>query len=129
MVEYYGWININQSVDGENEEDIRLTVKELEHQLHAIDFPERILTVKVINGNFVFNASGVCNHFSQDVEDVFEIYRVIAAKAPGSYGLLYIRNDEDRGRDNEFVVWRLARGAFSSFRDRYLSPCNPVIED
>ncbi|KRF32213.1 hypothetical protein ASG93_04815 [Paenibacillus sp. Soil787] len=52
---------------------------------------------------------------------------------PGSYGLLYVHNDEDfKGEDdnsNNFIVWKLARGKLTQEKDNYLSPYIPVVED
>jgi len=46
-----------------------------------------------------------------------------------SYGLLYVHNDEDRDRSNEFVVYRLAQGAITQFPDSLLSPFVPTVDD
>ena len=61
------------------------------------------------------------------------LFQYIAKIAPGSYGLLYIRDDEDhlRGNDYEncFRVWRLCRGTLIELDDPFLSPAIPVVED
>jgi hypothetical protein len=63
----------------------------------------------------------------------------LAEAGPGSYGLVYLRDDEDvgdggraRGRDgtdhsNEFRVWRLLAGKVKEFDDPFLSPIVPKI--
>ena len=54
----------------------------------------------------------------------------IGKYAPGSYGILYVHNDEDiEGLSNEFQVWRLVRGNLEKQKDYYLSPCVPVIKN
>jgi len=71
---------------------------------------------------------GLRNHRVPSVERLFA---VIAEHAPESYGLLYLRDDEDpRGLDfdNCFRVWRLSLGEFAEMADPFLSPCVPTIE-
>lgn len=52
----------------------------------------------------------------------------MATKLPDSYGLLYLHDDEAEGQDNEFRVWRLARGTFEERSDPFLSPYCPTVE-
>jgi hypothetical protein len=77
----------------------------------------------------VLFAHGLRNH---RYEPVIDLFRWVAEELPHSYGLLYVRDDEDHGReanyDNEFRVWRLARGRFEELADPFLSPCNPIAE-
>ncbi len=81
------------------------------------------------NGLIVLVAHGLRNHRYEPVVDLF---RWMASELPYSYGLLYVHDDEDihRGaeRDNEFRVWRLARGEFGEFADSFLSPYIPTVE-
>ncbi|BBO36121.1 Imm7 family immunity protein [Lacipirellula parvula] len=62
----------------------------------------------------------------------------LAVNGTGSYGLLYLHDDEDDGvskrygrggvdRTNEFRVWRLASGQLMEFDDPFLSPIVPLI--
>jgi hypothetical protein len=57
----------------------------------------------------------------------------VAENLPGSYGLLYVHDDEDiqdeEDNSNTFVVWKITRGKLTQEKDNYLSPCIPVIED
>jgi len=75
----------------------------------------------------------VCVHGlrSHRTPSIQHLFAVIAKEAPESYGLLYLRDDEDaRGLDfeNRFRVWRVARGECTEMADPFLSPCIPVIE-
>src|SRR5262245_42465367 len=65
------------------------------------------------------------------VANILRLFEIVAKEAPASYGLLYIRDDEDaRGVEfgNSFRVWRLARGEIIESADSLLSPCIPTIE-
>jgi hypothetical protein len=58
------------------------------------------------------------------------LLRFIGEQAPGAYGVLFVRDDDDDERHlDEFRVWRLARGKVQEFCDPFLSPCVPTIED
>ena len=56
---------------------------------------------------------------------------VASRKLPGSWGLIYERDDEmlDPPGPNAFRVRVLARGTIVERPDSFLSPCNPIIED
>jgi hypothetical protein len=81
------------------------------------------------NEMLVLLAHGLKNHRSETAVDLF---RWLANELPESYGLLYVRDDEDheRGGDYEncFRLWRLARGRLDELGDPFLSPCIPAIE-
>ena len=62
----------------------------------------------------------------------------LAEHGPGSYGLVYVHDDEDTSRTNsfgaspidhtnEFRVWRLLRGAVDELSDPFLSPLVPRV--
>lgn len=62
-------------------------------------------------------------------ETILDLFQYIADVAPGSYGLLYSENDEDREHPNQFRVWVLARGTLTERGDPFLSPHFPILED
>ena len=128
MVEYYGWVKLCQSIDGEDEENIGAISEMVKNQLKKIDFPERILILQALNGSYILNVSGHTNHMSDDVYEMFDLFKFIGKNAVGSYGLLYFKNDEDTEAPNTFKVWRLSKGELKEFKDTLLSPCNPTIE-
>jgi hypothetical protein len=78
------------------------------------------------NEILVLTVHGLRNH---PQTQVIALFQWIAEQAPKSYGLLYVLDDEDGDHDNEFGVWRLARGQLSEQADPFLSPRIPIIED
>src|SRR5262249_59694230 len=101
----------------------------LQNKIAQIEAEHRILGLRAVNGEYFLWAGGFTNHFSADVQEVIDLYSFVATIAPGSYGLLYIHDDEDKGGEyNEFQVWRLARGSVTKQRDVYLSPYDPTVE-
>jgi len=77
-----------------------------------------------VNGESVLSLTAFNNHRTQAV---FDLFAWIAANRPDSYGLLYVRDDEDgRGFDKSFRVWRIAGGRFKEMDDPFLSPVVPA---
>lgn len=59
-----------------------------------------------------------------------ELYQNIGKIAEGSYGLIYLYNDEDmNGKENQFQAFSLARGIVKETTNPFLSPIIPTIED
>jgi hypothetical protein len=130
MVNYHGWIKIAYSTDGENEDKLRGNViNTISSRVREIDADNRILVLKVLNGDFQVTLAGYTNHWSIDVDEAIGLFELIRDLAEGSYGLLYVWNDEDDNYYNQYRVLRLARGELKWFDDPFLSPCNPVIEE
>lgn len=88
-----------------------------------------VLSVSVMNGQAQLWTEGFKNHSATIGQELLDLFRYIAHVAPGSYGLLYIWDDEDLACDNEFRAYVLARGAFTERADPFLSPVVPTIED
>lgn len=127
MVEMHGWVTIRDTykvVDIDNTEKV---TKILEVEFKTINYlnPE----MKWINGECCLQLSLFSNHWNEECDEMLKIYRIIADKAEGSYGLLYVYNDEDRELFNEFIIYRLVRGKIEIFNDKLLSPFVPIIED
>ena len=62
-------------------------------------------------------------------EEVFMLVNKIGELAEGSYGLIYLYDDEAVGKENQFQVFSLSRGSVEEFSDQFLSPIAPTIED
>ena len=128
MVEYHGWITIRDSPSEGDEERTASFAGSLEERINRLRAEHRIIGMRVVNANHMIWLAGCTNHWSTDIDEVFDLLGEIAAKAPGSYGLLYVWNDEC-DQSNAFRVWRLARGRVTEHEDSLLTPCIPTIED
>lgn len=117
MVEYHGWFSVHQSIDGEDEEGIENTAKSIRLYIDRIFTPNRIMVFQPINGTYLLNFSGIANHRSSDVTEIFELIELIAKTAIGSYGLLHFYDDEDQSGRNDFVVYKLQGGKFEKSMD------------
>jgi hypothetical protein len=79
---------------------------------------------ETFNNQHVLVLHGLRNH---PQTALLELFNWIGVNYPMSYGLLYIHNEEDVERSNEFVVYRLAHGKVTEFQDSFLSPYIPTI--
>ena len=131
MVEYYGWISISDSTYESDDKALSLVLEKLHVFINEYKINDSLGILKLHQVNEVTQllVSGCRNHFSQELIDIFRLYEYVAKIAVGSYGLLYIRNDESEYAFNEFEVFVLARGEIKKEKDPFLSPCIPVIED
>ena len=131
MVELHGWALIRESYTVDNEDaNLAQIVEELRREINRIDADDRLIGVNYSNSEACLIATRCTNHFSEDIAEVIELFETVARIAPGSYGLLYIRNDEDIARhNNAFRAYVLSRGSLRLQQDPFLSPCIPMIED
>lgn len=131
MVEYYGWVSLSNSAYESDDHEMSLILNKLSSFIseHEIEESQGFIKIHKVNGSNQLLVSGNTNHLSQDVIIIFDLYDYVASLAKGSYGLLYVRNDESQNAFNEFEVFVLARGVIRKEKDLFLSPCVPVIED
>lgn len=131
MFEFHGWITIrvkendSESIEAttlrENRaiEQVRAAISNASNNFSFFDVR------RTSNCMIVLMAHGLRNHRYQPLIELFE---QIAQMLPDSYGLLYVHDDEQKGSDNAFRVWRLALGRFTEHDDPFLSPYFPTVE-
>lgn len=132
MIEYHGWVNIWDTVFVDESDDSRrlAIAADVRSRLEELSNATRILELRWINGQCILCIAGSTNHRTQDVTEVIRLFEWIAKVAPGSYGLLYLLDDEDpQGKDDEFQIFKIAKGKMTIEKDRLLSPCQTEIFD
>lgn len=125
MFEFHGWIVLRYHTHDTNETLQDKAYSAFNTFLKDVD-TEGISNIKRRNGLDSWTISGLHNHRSNYV---LEIYRWVSENLPGSYGLLYLHDDEDAEDYNKFVIWKLAHGILTCESDNFLSPYIPVVED
>ena len=68
------------------------------------------------------------NHRTSEVDEIIGVFRDVAKAADGSYGVVYLRDDEDMDHGNDFRVYVFKRGQCFEHKDELLSPCITEIE-
>lgn len=127
MVEMHGWINIRDTYEATDEDNTPAIVDDINRKIKELGYTE--LVAKWMNGESCFQFSIYTNHWGERNQDMLDIYYYVAEKAKGSYGLLYVHDDEDKTDYNNFVVYKLTRGKVARVVDNLLSPCIPTVED
>ena len=62
--------------------------------------------------------------------DVVDFYERVASAAPGSYGVLYLHDDERSvGDRNKWQVYVMRRGEVTEHADPFLTPHVGLVED
>ena len=127
MVEVHGWITLRETYKAVDDDNIGDLLKLINDEVEKIEYPQ--IKINVNNGNYYIEFSLYTNHMSGDVNGLIALFETVGKIAEGSYGLLYIHNDEDQGNNNNFMVHRLARGTVEVYPDNLLSPRIPTVED
>lgn len=128
MFEFHGWATVHYHTHDTDSALQDRCWQQLAAYVKTI--PDDLVQLQRYNGCDSVHVAGQHNHRS---EYIIELFRWIGENASGSYGILYIRDDEDRLRDDDysncFRVWRLCRGQLSERDDPFLSPAIPTVED
>lgn len=127
MVEIHGWITIRETYEVTDEENIEMIINQVNIEIEKLNYCKP--QIKRINGECFVEFLSCTNHMSSDAKELLSFFGIVGKVAKGSYGLLYIHNDEDEDNYNFFMVYRLARGKVEIYQDDLLSPIVPTIED
>lgn len=130
MYQYHGWAVVLESTGDEtsNEKEINIfeSIKKFVEDLQPnVD----VLEMRAINGQYHLWMTGLWNREPSSRFNPVEIMKNIGNLAPGSYGMLYVFNDEHPKFFNEFKVYVLSRGTIEEKDDPFLSPLIPVVAD
>ena len=128
MVELHGWLTINECYGDEDRlgqtklEEIRSRVTDIISKAHSS------ITLRHANGGTYLDVLHCSNHRTSEVDEIIGVFRDVAKAADGSYGVVYLRDDEDMDHGNDFRVYVFKRGQCFEHKDELLSPCIPEIE-
>lgn len=134
MINYYGWFNLRETCgdDAWDYERREYVLAGLKNEMARLERPGLSnLSLQQVSDTWILLIGGSRNHRAGDFDEILELLRRVGTELPGSFGLLYVYDDEDprpEFREN-FAIWRLARGTLGESQDRLLSPIVPVVED
>ncbi|GAV10542.1 Imm7 family immunity protein [Paenibacillus sp. NAIST15-1] len=130
MYEYHGWATIRESSSFEDDDEkYLLIIQEIQKYFDELEWPSGVLDIRGVNGDFQVWIAGLNNHKPVIKHSPIDVLRKLGVLAPGSYGVLYIRDSDDAEFFNEFKVYTLIRGEVMEHSDPFLSPFIPRIED
>jgi hypothetical protein len=127
MFEYHGWITLRPTAEAlDDEPPLRIS----EIQALVDEFAGyALMDLQPMNGTYYLHLGGNPNHRGQHGEAVVDLFAKVGQRAPGSYGLLYVHDDEHPRHMLSFRVFRLVRGTVTEHADHLLSPVIPTLED
>ncbi|WP_342554397.1 Imm7 family immunity protein [Paenibacillus sp. FSL R7-0652] len=129
MYQYHGWAVVLASTGDETCYEEEVIFETVEKYIKDLQPNVDVLDIKVINGQYHLWMSGLWNHEPSSKFHPVEIMKNVGIQAPGSYGMLYVYNDEHPIHFNEFNVYVLKRGNVEEKHDPFLSPLIPVVTD
>lgn len=130
MIELHGWVTVRETYKAvfDEEEHIDLLVLRIQAEIDKLRWFKPIM--KAMNGEWFLEFSLYSNRRDSRLQEILGLYKRIGEIAAGSYGLIYLYDDEDmEGRENQFQVFLLARGTVEEREDSFLSPVIPALED
>ncbi|MGK3208469.1 Imm7 family immunity protein [Amycolatopsis sp. MEPSY49] len=127
MFEYHGWITLRSTAEALDDEP-PLRLGEIEALVdESADYA--LMDLQPMNGTYYIHLGGNPNRRGQHGRAVIDLFAEVGRLAPGSYGLLYVYDNEDPEHMLSFRVHRLVRGTVTEHADHLLSPVIPTLED
>ena len=129
MIEMIAWLSVHptyadeDTLPPEHEQQIMNQVSEILRQSGCG------IKLQHMNGQTYIQTAYAANHRSAETDALIDTYRRIAETASGSYGVLYLRDDEDPLHDNDMQVYKFRRGTVTHGIEQAFSPCIPKLED
>jgi hypothetical protein len=130
MYECHGWFVLRTDAYEQDDSDLVAAAKHIASLTAKAGWPENYLfEVRFINGMGVLVVECGPNHAGHERTSLTSVLSEVTRVAPASYGVLYVRDDEDEGGFIDFRVHVMRRGKLEVCKDPFLSPTNPTIED
>jgi hypothetical protein len=124
MFHAHGWVEISTSTYEEDFEEVRQAVARVETEMGRRALQGVHLDAN--GGAYVLLVNLVRNRELGFKGELWQLLVVVGEIAPGSHGIVYLR---DSDFDDEFTVDVVKRGRVSLGSDPFLSPAVPEIED
>jgi hypothetical protein len=131
MYEFLGWLSLSESPSEADEGGLADAIREINDLLVSTDWPNVSIDHVVLNGQHYVKIAGLVNRMRDEADWLSRVIDTVRTRLPGSWGLLYERDDEKilPPGENGFRVTVIARGNRNIRLDPFFSPCRPTIED
>lgn len=128
MFEFHGWATIRDTAgDADLQRDPSpATVEAIQALAAEVAGTNRAVDVRWANGDVHVWFAGCHNHRR---DEILTFFTAVADRAPGSYGVLYVHDDEDPINSNSWTRFVMLRGNVQVEIDESLSPHIGLVED
>ena len=126
----HGWCSLADNTYEADAGHLEGLVGELRVLVEAVRWSSLVFDLRRVNGFWVLNLTCCSNRERGEAAVVDDVLTWIATRLPGSYGLVFDRDDDlPEPYGNQHRVRVIARGLVIERPDPFLSPARPVIED
>ena len=127
MFEYHGWVTIQATTSGDDDAALLERLVDRVHRALRDSADVDLIDLRWSAGMPMLHFGGFDKHGEGLAPALLSLFTRAGELAPGSYGLLHIWNDQDPEHDNEFQVYRMARGQVTEREDPHLTPVAPTL--
>lgn len=127
MIELYGWLSVRETYENE-ELFTQNIIGEITKNVQSIIENNKCIKLRYANGTPFINTLFCSNHRTNKTDEIIETYKRISETASGSYGIIYLQDDEDKEHFNGFQIFVFKKGSCNYYTDTNFSPCIPTIE-
>jgi Immunity protein 7 len=132
VYEAHGWFGLAETPNEADNGALQAKVDEIKRVIDENHWTTTVAaSIHALNGQHWLGLTAFANRRREEAAWIDELMRLIGDILPGSWGILYERDDEMPvpPGPNAFRVTVLARGIASRHLDPFLSPSIPIIED
>jgi hypothetical protein len=128
MFEWHGWATVRASAGTKDDQAAEEEQRAAEGRVAALinevaGADNETVDVRNANGSIHVWLAGSHNHRD---DRVVELFRTVAETAPGSYGVMYVLDDDST---SNWQRWVMRRGHITQEADTSLSPHVGLVED
>ena len=115
----------------DDEASLDLAVENIKNFISQLNWANGFCSLRPFNSEYFVHFGGFQNRPRREAADLASLFELVACEAPGPYGLLYWRDDEDPTPPGpgEWRVRVLARGGIEERFDPFLCSSISVAED
>ena len=129
MVEIFAWLSVHATAADEDQLPPDYESRMLAQVQEILRQSGCGVRLQYMNGQAYLQTAFCSNHRTAETSALIDLFTRIAETASGSYGVLYLRDDEDARHHNDMQVYQFRRGTVSHRIEPDFSPCIPKMED
>lgn len=104
MIELHGWVTIRETYESrfDEEDHVDVVIENIKKEIEKLLWFKPY--IKVQNGTYFLEFTLFSNRKNLESQEIFQLFHRIGELAIGSYGLIYLY-DEEEEKENQFQVF------------------------